>query len=312
MSLDRTQLPLAHWDDVEPSHRTAGHIAGRWRALGDAAGSVGIGLNRIGVEPGCWSTPAHAHGRSEEIFVVLGGGGLSWQDGKTYAVEAGDVLVHRAHGEAHTLLAGEDGLDVLAFGQRVGVEACHLPRAGVSWLGVRWVSAGGDHPWQREAAIGPPELPEPGERPLGIARMRTVPPASRQGATVARSSRDLGVAIGSRTTGVKLYEVEPGMLAAPPHCHSAEEELFVVLEGDGTLLLGDLEAPIVAGHVVARPPGSGVAHAFAAGEKGLSLLAYGTREPNDICFFPRSGKVALRGVGLIGRVERLGFWDGED
>ena len=47
-----------------------------------------------------------------------------------------------------------------------------------------------------------------------------------------------------------------------------------------------------AGSVVARPPGTGVAHAFRAGDGRLTLLAYGTREPNDIVFFPRSGKVA--------------------
>ena len=36
-----------------------------------------------------------------------------------------------------------------------------------------------------------------------------------------------------------------------------------------------------------------------------------TREPNDIAYYPRSGKVSLRGVGVIGRIERLGYWDGE-
>ena len=51
---------------------------------------------------------------------------------------------------------------------------------------------------------------------------------------------------------------------------------------------------------------------FRAGEQGLTVLAYGTREPNDICFYPRSGKVFLRGVGVIGRIEQLDYWDGEE
>ena len=67
-----------------------------------------------------------------------------------------------------------------------------------------------------------------------------------------------------------------------------------------------------AGTTVARPAGTRVAHTFRAGDDGLTLLAYGTREPNDIAYYPRSGKVNIRGVGVIGRVEALDYWDGED
>jgi uncharacterized cupin superfamily protein len=66
------------------------------------------------------------------------------------------------------------------------------------------------------------------------------------------------------------------------------------------------------GSVVARPPGTGVAHAFRGGDAGLTLLAWGTREPNDICWYPRSRKLFWRGVGVIGRIEALDYWDGEE
>jgi uncharacterized cupin superfamily protein len=55
-----------------------------------------------------------------------------------------------------------------------------------------------------------------------------------------------------------------------------------------------------------------VAHCFRAGEAGLTLLSYGTRDPGDIVYYPRSDKVNFRGVGLITRLERLDYWDGED
>ena len=42
--------------------------------------------------------------------------------------------------------------------------------------------------------------------------------------------------------------------------------------------------------------------AFRAEDDELTILTYGTREPNDIAYY-RSGLVALRGVGLIGRIE---------
>ena len=35
-------------------------------------------------------------------------------------------------------------------------------------------------------------------------------------------------------------------------------------------------------------------------EGRLTLLAYGTRDPNDITHYPRSGKISFRGVGVIG------------
>jgi uncharacterized cupin superfamily protein len=51
---------------------------------------------------------------------------------------------------------------------------------------------------------------------------------------------------------------------------------------------------------------------FRAGEHGLTYLAYGTREPADVCYYPRSNKILFRGVNLTARLERLDYWDGED
>jgi uncharacterized cupin superfamily protein len=115
-----------------------------------------------------------------------------------------------------------------------------------------------------------------------------------------------------------------GATGAPPHCHSADEELFVVLEGDGELELWappNPESPqptepaerhpLRAGHVVSRPPATCVSHAFRAGAGGMTYLAYGTREPNDMCWYPRSNKVFFRGLGVIGRLELLDSSDGE-
>ena len=125
----------------------------------------------------------------------------------------------------------------------------------------------------------------------------------RRRGDVASLRRDLGDVLGSVRIGAGHLVVEPGKLTYPPHCHSAEEEAFVVLEGEGKLLLGDEEHPVRPGCVVGRPPGTGVAHAFRAGEGGLTLLAFGTREPNDIAYYPRSRKVSLRGIGVRFRVE---------
>jgi uncharacterized cupin superfamily protein len=157
---------VANWDDAEPYRRETGHLAGDWYDLGRAAGCVSVGLKRIRVDPGKWSTPAHAEGAEEEIFFVLGGSGLSWQDGEAFEVGEGDVLVHLPEKQAHTLRAGTEGLDVLAYGQRKKQGNTVLPRAGVAWMHPSWVDVGGPHPWEREAAIGEPR----GRRGLAASR----------------------------------------------------------------------------------------------------------------------------------------------
>ena len=237
-----------------------------------------------------------------------------------YEVRAGDCLVHLPLDSAHTLQAGSDGLDVLAFGQRTFANGITwLPRAGVAWLGETWAPVGAeeDHPWTREAAAGPPEVAELSPRPSSIVHIPDLEAVERDGATVGRRVRYPGREAGSVRTGIRHAEVFPGKLNAPPHCHAAEEEIFVVLEGEGDLLLwegdGVAEHPVRSGSVVARPAGTGVAHAFRGGQDGMTLLMYGTRDPRDVCYYPRSGKVFFIGLGLIARLgEQLDYWEGED
>jgi uncharacterized cupin superfamily protein len=212
----------------------------------------------------------------------------------------------------------EAGLDVVAFGPREYDEAVGFPRLGMSLLGRRAVVSepgaidGAPFQFVRESQLGPPELPpEAGARPATVANVDAVEGHLWGEGDVESLRRNLGEAVGSRTTGIKHVAVSPEKLAAPPHCHSMEEELFVVLRGSGALVLGDEELPVRAGHVVGRPPGTGVAHTFRARDDGLEFLAYGTRHPGDMCFYPRSNKVSFRGLGVIGRFEQLDYWDGE-
>ena len=64
-------------------------MAASWQRLGDAVGCMGIGVNRVRIDPGRLSTPPHSHGASEEIVFVLGGSGFSWQDEQVYELRPG-------------------------------------------------------------------------------------------------------------------------------------------------------------------------------------------------------------------------------
>lgn len=304
---------LAHWDDVEPQRHERGHLAAAWRDLGRAAGTVQVGLRRVEIDPGKWSTPAHVEGAEEEIVYVLGGAGLSWQNGSVYEIGEGDCIVHNPGGEAHTLRAGDDGLDVLIYGMRVPLQVADLPRADVAWIFPTWTDAGtGEHPWAREVAAGEPEVGEPQPRPSNIVNVSDfeleewVP-----GGDIGISTTYIAKHAGSKLTGLNLDIVHPGKRNGTRHIHSAEEELFVVLEGDGSFMLGDEEHPVRAGHVASCPAGERLAHCFRGGENGMRLLVYGTRDPNDICYYPDSKKLYFRGLGVITRIEQLDYLDGE-
>lgn len=310
-------MTLAHWDDVEPQRHPLPAAGGLRRRLGDAAGSRRVGVNLIELDAGEISSPAHVHGADEEIFFVLRGGGLSWQDGTTYEVRAGDTLVHRVRHEAHSLRAGDDGLDVLAFGPRTRIGGAYLPNAGIYWLYPSWAEAGaGEHPFAREQGL---EWPEP-----SAARPETIVHLDDVEGAFGGLAKHAGRAAGAVESGLNWLALPPGEEGAPPHCHSAEEELFVVLAGEGTLELWSSPDPgrqlqtepaethpLRRGHVVSRPAGSRVPHSFRAGPQGLTYLAYGTKDSNDICWYPRSNKVFLRGLGVIARLQLLDYFDGE-
>jgi uncharacterized cupin superfamily protein len=305
---------IVHWDDVPARTRTVGDISGTWRALGRAAGMRNVGLNRIEVAPGCRSTAVHAHGAEEEIFFVLAGEGLLYQGGRTCEVGEGDCIVHVARSEPHVLLAGDEGLDVLVYGPDVPVEACYLPRAEFMFLGPAAVQALPDRDgWRRDVESGPFEAPAPGERFANVVNLADAEPEPFGRGDVAASTRFLGASAGSVATGLNHDTIEHGMLNAPPHCHSAEDEVFVVVRGSGTCLLGDEEHAVREGHVIGRPAGTGVAHTFRGGPDGMEVLVYGTRVSHDSCWYPRSNKVLIGGLGgVIFRVERAGYWDGEE
>jgi uncharacterized cupin superfamily protein len=304
---------IAHWDDVKKVRRERGQMAATWSNLGTPAGSYRCGVHRIELAPGEMPTPAHVHGESEEIFYVLGGTGLTWLDEQAYEIRAGDCIVYKNTHEAHTILGGDARLDVLAFGAREYLPSSELPRGGSLWSVTGYIKIEDGHPWDREPYLDWPE-PEP-ERPANVVATYEVEPDVRGG----RRRRYLAAAAGSRWTGLTHIELDAATLSGPPHCHSAEEEIFVVLDGEGVLDLipapdrGEPEQHAVRrGSVVARPPGTGIAHSFRAGDSGLTLIAWGTREPNDICWYPRSQKIYWRGVGVVGRIETLDYWEGEE
>jgi uncharacterized cupin superfamily protein len=312
-------VTLAHWDDVEPRHRAKGEMDATWQLLGAAAGTLGVGVNRVRVAPGALPTPPHVHRASEEVFFVLAGSGLAWQDGDVHEVRPGDCVIHCANELEHTFVAGPEGLEYLVFGTRHPTEIGWLPRSRAVLLRGSWVEGRDDDPWDVEAASGPLTYGDPSPRPANIVNVDEVEHVEWRGrlttAPLATSER-------SELAGLHWEQVAPGRRGSVPHCHSEEEEVFVILDGTATLELwpsprreaaGETRAELAVrpGHLVARPPGTGISHSFLAGPEGVTMLTYGTRRPNDMAWYPRSNKLSWRGLGVIGRIETLDYFDGE-
>ena len=197
---------------------------------------------------------------------------------------------------------------MLIYGTRHPTELGWLPRSRAIRLGWPWVEGRTDDPWDVEAQAEPLTFGEPAARPKNIVNIDEAEAEEWQDGDCGGICRFLGREAGAMRTGMRHEVVPEGKLNCPPHCHAAEEEFFVVLDGEGTCLLGDEEHPVHRGSVLGRPPGTGIAHAFRG---PLTLLTYGTREPNEICYYPRSNKIGFFGVGVIGRIEKLDYWDGE-
>jgi uncharacterized cupin superfamily protein len=302
---------LVHIDDVETVVIDRGPLQGRRAQLGAAAGMYRTGLSRYVLGPGERAMPVHVHADEEEIFHVLAGSGFSWQDGKAYAVGENDTIAHLRRAEAHTIVAGDEGLDVLAFGSGSDTGMTWLPRAKSWWMGPHWLPEDAGNPFQREADAGPLELPEPqGQRPTTIRSLHEVDEEVFDRPPYRERSRRLGAACGSVAAGLNRGELAPGAKSCPLHWHSAEEECFVILGGEGEMQLGDERFDVRRGTVVARPPDTGVGHALHAGESGLTYLVYGTRLPCDYCYYPDSKKLGFGG-GALFRIEPLDYWDGE-
>ena len=110
----------------------------------------------------------------------------------------------------------------------------------------------------------------------------------------------VGIRIGARRLGYNVTRVAPGKRAFPFHSHHANEEMFFILEGAGTLRWGKDEFPVRKGDFVACPPGGAdVAHQLVnSGDTELVYLAVSTRIDTDVFSYPDSGK-----VGAVGGIQ---------
>jgi len=101
--------------------------------------------------------------------------------------------------------------------------------------------------------------------------------------------------IGAKKLGYNLTVLPPGKLQCPFHNHHGEEEMFLILEGEGELRFGDQRYPLRPHDVIACPPGGPeVAHQIInTGSTTMRYLALSTLVEVEACEYPDSQKVLV-------------------
>lgn len=130
----------------------------------------------------------------------------------------------------------------------------------------------------------------------------------------------LGRGTAARKLGASFDVLAPGKRGCPYHLHHAQEEMFVVLEGQGTLRVAGEMLPLKTGDVVFIPPGPEYPHQIInTSDAPLKYLSISTTESPEVCEYPDSGKFMASGgrgsAAPFGVVARQGdgvdYWDGE-
>ena len=107
----------------------------------------------------------------------------------------------------------------------------------------------------------------------------------------------------------------PGMRSCPYHYHLAQEEMFVILEGEGTLRVAGERVPIRAGDVIFIPPGPAYPHHIInTSAAPMKYLSISTQERPEICVYPDSGKTGAFAQDhrmMVRSTDSLDYWDGE-
>jgi uncharacterized cupin superfamily protein len=117
----------------------------------------------------------------------------------------------------------------------------------------------------------------------------------------------IGPKLGAKDLGYSYDVVPPGKRSCPFHSHRAEEEMFFIVRGTGTLRYGAETRKIRAGDVICCPVGGPeTAHQIVNdSNEELAYLSISTMMPAEVCEYPDSKKVGAYGGGTPSRLRHM-------
>lgn len=135
----------------------------------------------------------------------------------------------------------------------------------------------------------------------------------------------VGVEMESQKLGFNITVLPPGKRAFPYHAHRGNEEMFFVLEGEGSARLDGEVHKIRKGDFISVPPGRQSGHQIINDSNApLRYLAVSTMELPEVVEYPDSEKIGII-AGTLGRrptteetlrhftrvADGVDYWDGE-
>jgi uncharacterized cupin superfamily protein len=150
-----------------------------------------------------------------------------------------------------------------------------------------------------------------GEKRIIDARVVNVDELSlerfEQGGKFACDAVRVGPLVGARDLGYSYDVVPPGKRSCPFHSHRAEEEMFFIVRGSGTLRYGGETRKIRAGDFICCPTGGREsAHQIVNDSaEDLAYISVSTMMPAEVCEYPDSGKIGAFGGAGTTRLRHL-------
>ena len=128
-----------------------------------------------------------------------------------------------------------------------------------------------------------------------------------KGDKFAGDSVRIGPLLGAKDLGYSYDVVPPGKRSCPFHSHRAEEEMFFIVRGTGTLRYGSETRRIRAGDVICCPVGGPeTAHQIVNdSDEDLAYLSVSTMMPAEVCEYPDSRKIGAYGGETPSRVRHM-------
>ena len=136
---------------------------------------------------------------------------------------------------------------------------------------------------------------------------------------------EVGRRLSANKLGYGVVVVKPGKRGWPYHSHYINEEMFFILEGEGTLRHAGKESPVRAGDFICAPADPQQPHQIInTSDADLKYLCVSTSETPDICLYPDSEKFGVyhgdfrkmddpRAFFHLGRKSQvLDYFDGEE
>ncbi len=138
-----------------------------------------------------------------------------------------------------------------------------------------------------------------------------------RGGKFACDAARVGRLLGAKDLGYSYDVVPPGKRSCPFHSHRAEEEMFFVVRGTGTLRYGAETRRIRAGDFICCPTGGPeTAHQIVNdSDAELAYISVSTMMPAEVCEYPDSGKIGAFGEGglrhMTGADAAVDYWKDE-